>query len=80
MTLSVTLIGGPTALLEIDGFRLLTDPTFDAPGAYQLPHVTLGASPLNGVASRQRASVPLKPLLPPLRAFAAGHSRSARDC
>ena len=41
MTLSITLIGGPTALLEIDGFRLLTDPTFDAPGAYQLPHVKL---------------------------------------
>jgi L-ascorbate metabolism protein UlaG (beta-lactamase superfamily) len=41
MTLSITLIGGPTALIEIDGFRLLTDPTFDAPGAYQLPHVKL---------------------------------------
>ena len=41
MTLSITLIGGPTALLEIDGFRLLTDPTFDAPGVYQLPHVKL---------------------------------------
>ena len=41
MKISITLIGGPTALLEIDGFRLLTDPTFDAPGAYQLPHVKL---------------------------------------
>src|SRR5229473_1675606 len=41
MTLSITLIGGPTALIEIDGFRLLTDPTFDSPGAYQLPHVKL---------------------------------------
>jgi L-ascorbate metabolism protein UlaG (beta-lactamase superfamily) len=41
MTLSITLIGGPTALIEIDGFRLLTDPTFDAPGAFQLPHVKL---------------------------------------
>jgi hypothetical protein len=41
MTISITLIGGPTALIEIDGFRLLTDPTFDAPGAYQLPHVKL---------------------------------------
>ncbi len=41
MTLSITLIGGPTALIEVDGFRLLTDPTFDAPGAYQLPHVKL---------------------------------------
>jgi L-ascorbate metabolism protein UlaG (beta-lactamase superfamily) len=41
MSVSITLIGGPTALIEIDGFRLLTDPTFDAPGAYQLPHVKL---------------------------------------
>lgn len=41
MSISITLIGGPTALIEIDGFRLLTDPTFDAPGPYQLPHVTL---------------------------------------
>lgn len=41
MSLKITLIGGPTALIEIDGFRLLTDPTFDQPGAYQLPHVTL---------------------------------------
>jgi len=38
---SITRVGGPTALLEIDGFRLLTDPTFDAPGEYRLPHVTL---------------------------------------
>jgi L-ascorbate metabolism protein UlaG (beta-lactamase superfamily) len=40
-SLRITLIGGPTALIEIDGFRLLTDPTFDAPGSYQLPHVRL---------------------------------------
>jgi L-ascorbate metabolism protein UlaG (beta-lactamase superfamily) len=41
-SLRMTLIGGPTALIEIEGFRLLTDPTFDAPGtAYQLPHVKL---------------------------------------
>jgi L-ascorbate metabolism protein UlaG (beta-lactamase superfamily) len=37
----MTLIGGPTALIEIGGLRFLTDPTFDAPGEYQLPHVTL---------------------------------------
>jgi L-ascorbate metabolism protein UlaG (beta-lactamase superfamily) len=30
----VTLIGGPTALIEIAGFRLLSDPTFDQPGEY----------------------------------------------
>src|ERR1700761_2525831 len=40
-SLTLTLIGGPTALIEIDGFRLLTDPTFDVPGIYQLPHVKL---------------------------------------
>ena len=28
----LTHIGGPTALIEFDGWRLLTDPTFDPPG------------------------------------------------
>ncbi|HEY5977016.1 MAG TPA: MBL fold metallo-hydrolase [Solirubrobacterales bacterium] len=28
----ITYIGGPTALIEVAGLRLLTDPTFDAPG------------------------------------------------
>ena len=32
--LSVHSNGGPTALLEIGGLRLLTDPTFDEPGEY----------------------------------------------
>jgi L-ascorbate metabolism protein UlaG (beta-lactamase superfamily) len=40
-TATITLIGGPTALIELNGFRLLTDPTFDGPGEYVLPHVTL---------------------------------------
>jgi L-ascorbate metabolism protein UlaG (beta-lactamase superfamily) len=30
--LKITYIGGPTALLEFAGLRLLTDPTFDPPG------------------------------------------------
>jgi L-ascorbate metabolism protein UlaG (beta-lactamase superfamily) len=38
---TITLIGGPTALIEVGGFRFLTDPTFDEPGEYTLPHVTL---------------------------------------
>ena len=37
----LTLVGGPTALIEGGGFRLLTNSTFDAPGEYKLPHVTL---------------------------------------
>ncbi|TCO28471.1 L-ascorbate metabolism protein UlaG (beta-lactamase superfamily) [Kribbella steppae] len=28
----ITHIGGPTTLIEVDGWRLLTDPTFDPPG------------------------------------------------
>jgi len=32
--LRVTLVGGPTALLEYGGLRLLTDPTFDPPGHF----------------------------------------------
>src|SRR5215510_12216111 len=39
--LAITLIGGPPALIEVDGFRLFTDPTFDPPGAYRLPYTTL---------------------------------------
>ena len=31
-TLTFTHIGGPTALIEVDGWRILTDPTFDTPG------------------------------------------------
>jgi L-ascorbate metabolism protein UlaG (beta-lactamase superfamily) len=34
--LAVTLTGGPTALLELGGRRLLVDPTFDPPGDYPL--------------------------------------------
>ena len=41
MTLTLTLIGGPTVLIEAVGLRLVTDPTFDAPGEYRLSYVTL---------------------------------------
>src|SRR6185312_1322927 len=40
-SLTITLIGGPTALIDIGGFRLLTDPTFDGPREYPLPYTTL---------------------------------------
>lgn len=32
MTVTITHVGGPTTLIEVAGWRLLTDPTFDAPG------------------------------------------------
>jgi L-ascorbate metabolism protein UlaG (beta-lactamase superfamily) len=35
-------VGGPTTLLEIGGWRILTDPTFDAPG--RTYHFRLGTS------------------------------------
>jgi L-ascorbate metabolism protein UlaG (beta-lactamase superfamily) len=37
-SITLTLIGGPTVLIEYNGFRLLTDPTFDPPGQYQGPY------------------------------------------
>jgi L-ascorbate metabolism protein UlaG (beta-lactamase superfamily) len=33
--LTVLLVGGPTAVLEYAGLRLLTDPTFDPPGDHE---------------------------------------------
>ncbi|MFJ9414142.1 MBL fold metallo-hydrolase [Streptomyces sp. NPDC101227] len=32
----IRYLGGPTALIEFGGIRLLTDPTFDAPGDYPI--------------------------------------------
>jgi L-ascorbate metabolism protein UlaG (beta-lactamase superfamily) len=41
-SIKITLIGGPTALLEFGGLRFITDPTFDAGGGeYHLGAVTL---------------------------------------
>jgi hypothetical protein len=34
---TLTLVGGPTVLIEVDGLRLLTDPTFDPPRSYPGP-------------------------------------------
>lgn len=37
---AITWIGGPTALLEYAGLRIVTDPTFDAPQRYEDPGET----------------------------------------
>ena len=49
---SVRLVGGPTAVLEIGGLRLITDPTFDPPGDYPIGtrRLTKTAPPAAGVA------------------------------
>jgi L-ascorbate metabolism protein UlaG (beta-lactamase superfamily) len=49
----LTHIGGPTVLIEVAGWRLLTDPTFDAPGR----RYTFGW----GTASRKTAGPALQP-------------------
>jgi L-ascorbate metabolism protein UlaG (beta-lactamase superfamily) len=36
-----TLMGGPTLLIELAGFRILTDPTFDPPERYDVGGATL---------------------------------------
>jgi L-ascorbate metabolism protein UlaG (beta-lactamase superfamily) len=49
-TIRVTHIGGPTALIEFGGWRILTDPTFDNPGgAYHFGWGT-GSRKLTGPA------------------------------
>ncbi|MFI7344349.1 MBL fold metallo-hydrolase [Streptomyces sp. NPDC050085] len=39
--ITVRYVGGPTSVIEIGGLRLLTDPTFDAPGEYPIGSRTL---------------------------------------
>jgi L-ascorbate metabolism protein UlaG (beta-lactamase superfamily) len=41
MTARLTLIGGPTLLLEFGGLRILTDPTFDPPQSYHAGAIQL---------------------------------------
>lgn len=47
---SLTHIGGPTALLEIGGVRLLTDPTFDPPGQRYSFGPGVGSTKMTGPA------------------------------
>jgi L-ascorbate metabolism protein UlaG (beta-lactamase superfamily) len=43
--LAVTYLGGPTALVEYAGLRVLLDPTFDEPGDYPSDGLTKTAGP-----------------------------------
>lgn len=49
LQLTITYIGGPTALLDFGGVRLLTDPTFD-PGGGEYPSGTATLRKLSGPA------------------------------
>src|SRR4051794_30819302 len=37
LDVGLPLVGGPTLCIDLAGFRLLTDPTFDPPGRYEGP-------------------------------------------
>ena len=66
----LTHIGGPTLLIEVDGWRLLTDPTFDPPGR----RYAFGW----GTGSRKLAGPALGPGdLPPLDAVLLSHDHHA---
>jgi L-ascorbate metabolism protein UlaG (beta-lactamase superfamily) len=56
-SVAITLVGGPTALIKLGGFRLLTDPTFDDPGNYQLPHVTLRKTAKPALSAAQTGGI-----------------------
>jgi L-ascorbate metabolism protein UlaG (beta-lactamase superfamily) len=52
-TVEITLVGGPTAVIAVDGYRLLTDPTFDPPGDYELAYTRLAKLARPAVGSDQ---------------------------
>ena len=66
----ITHIGGPTTLIEVDGWRLLTDPTFDPPGR----RYSFGW----GAASRKQAAPAIPaPALPHVDAALVTHDQHA---
>jgi L-ascorbate metabolism protein UlaG (beta-lactamase superfamily) len=49
-TMTVTYVGGPTAIVEYAGLRILLDPTFDAPQTYESDGESLTKTAGPGVA------------------------------
>ena len=69
-TVRVTHIGGPTTLIEVHGWRLLTDPTFDEPGGSYSFGWGTGSRKLAGPAVAANA-------LPPVDAVLLTHDHHA---
>jgi hypothetical protein len=68
--LRITHIGGPTALIEVGGWRLLTDPTFDPPGQ----KYNFG----RGTSSRKTTAAAISPAeLGPIDAVLLSHDHHA---
>jgi L-ascorbate metabolism protein UlaG (beta-lactamase superfamily) len=59
----ITHIGGPTVLVEVDGWRILTDPTFDAPGRTYHFGYGSASTKVNGPAIDASAVGPLDAIL-----------------
>ena len=62
-TLRVTHIGGPTVLVEVAGWRILTDPTFDDPGRRYHFGWGTGSRKLTGPAISARDLGPIDAVL-----------------
>jgi L-ascorbate metabolism protein UlaG (beta-lactamase superfamily) len=62
-SLRITHVGGPTALLEIGPWRLLTDPTFDPPGGRYRFGWGTGSRKLSGPAISSDAIGPIDAVL-----------------
>jgi L-ascorbate metabolism protein UlaG (beta-lactamase superfamily) len=52
-TTTVTYLGGPTALLNWAGLRIITDPTFDSPQSYEDPDETTLVKTVGPAMSRE---------------------------
>jgi L-ascorbate metabolism protein UlaG (beta-lactamase superfamily) len=59
----LTHIGGPTVLIEVAGWRLLTDPTFDPPGAAYSFGLGAGSRKLAGPAVEPASLAPVDAVL-----------------
>jgi L-ascorbate metabolism protein UlaG (beta-lactamase superfamily) len=58
-TVTVTYVGGPTAILEYAGLRILLDPTFDEPRSYEDDGETLTKTAGPGVALADLGAIDL---------------------
>lgn len=69
MLVSIQLIAGPTAFLEIGDLRLLTDPAFDAPGPVHSGDRTLTKATGPAVAAEEIGPIDAAPATdrPPAR-------------
>jgi L-ascorbate metabolism protein UlaG (beta-lactamase superfamily) len=53
----IRYLGGPTAILEIGGVRLLTDPTYDPPGEYPIGERVLTKTQGRAIAAGEVGAV-----------------------